>query len=81
MSPWVPAPSPSHDASPDHIHGGEGGYSGALSVEILYTLTRVNGLRVDYLATSDRPRQPPGQPLLLPNSAGLRGASPVPEAA
>lgn len=37
--------------SPD----GEDGYPGALSVEILYTLTRANGLRIDYLATADRP--------------------------
>ena len=37
--------------SPD----GEDGYPGALSVEILYTLTRAHGLRIDYLATTDRP--------------------------
>ena len=37
--------------SPD----GEDGYPGALSVEILYTLTRANGLRIDYLAAADRP--------------------------
>jgi aldose 1-epimerase len=34
---------------------GEDGYPGELSCEILYTLTRANGLRIDYLARTDRP--------------------------
>ena len=33
---------------------GEDGYPGELSCEILYTLTRANGLRLDYLASTDR---------------------------
>lgn len=36
--------------SPD----GEDGYPGELACEILYTLTRANGLRIDYLAQTDR---------------------------
>ena len=34
---------------------GEDGYPGELSCEILYTLTRANGLRIDYLARTNRP--------------------------
>lgn len=34
---------------------GEDGYPGELSCEILYSLTRANGLRIDYLARTDRP--------------------------
>jgi aldose 1-epimerase len=35
------------------VHG-EDGYPGELACEILYTLTRANGLRIDYLARTDR---------------------------
>ncbi len=40
-----------HYTSPD----GEDGYPGELVCEILYTLTRASGLRIDYLARTDRP--------------------------
>lgn len=38
-------------SSPD----GDDGYPGELACEILYTLTRASGLRIDYLAHTDRP--------------------------
>lgn len=34
---------------------GDDGYPGKLSMEILYTFTRANGLRIDYLATTEKP--------------------------
>lgn len=38
-------------ASPD----GDQGFPGALTLEVTYTLTRTNDLRIDYVATTDKP--------------------------
>lgn len=56
---WAATPSESADGpalkltytSPD----GEEGYPGNLSCTVTYTLTADNGLRIDYLATTDKP--------------------------
>ena len=54
---WVATAAPSQDAvtmryrSPD----GEEGYPGNLDVEVGFTLTRDNALKIDYRASTDRP--------------------------
>lgn len=56
---WTPTPSLSPDGpalllsyvSPD----GEEGYPGTLHVQVRYTLTEGNGLRIDYSATTNKP--------------------------
>ena len=56
---WQGEPESAHDGPAVRFRhlstDGEDGYPGELACEILYTLTQANGLRIDYLAHTDRP--------------------------